>query len=115
MGISNPWRRTVTTAQTINDKIVDQFQPIYLDVINESDNHNVPAGSESHFKLVIVSDAFLDKTLIQRHRAVNTLLADQLAGQIHALSMHTHTPNEWQERGGSVPDSPPCHGGSVKS
>jgi BolA protein len=105
----------MTIAETINDKIVDQFQPIYLDVINESDNHNVPPGSESHFKLVVVSETFTDKTLIQRHREINKLLADQLAGQVHALSLHTHTPSEWQERGGSVPASPPCRGGSAKS
>ena len=100
------------TAQLINDKIVDEFQPLYLDVINESDNHNVPAGSESHFKLVVVSDAFKDTSLIQRHRSINKLLADQLAGAIHALSLHTHTPEEWEKRGGSVPVSPPCKGGA---
>ncbi|MEE9332670.1 MAG: BolA/IbaG family iron-sulfur metabolism protein [Granulosicoccaceae bacterium] len=102
----------MTTAQLINDKIVDEFQPIYLDVINESDNHNVPVGSESHFKLVVVSEAFTDTSLIQRHRGINKLLADQLAGAIHALSLHTHTPEEWEKRGGSVPTSPPCRGGS---
>ena len=102
----------MTIAQLINDKIVDEFQPIYLDVINESDNHNVPAGSESHFKLVVVSDAFQNTSLIQRHRSINKLLAEQLAGAIHALSLHTHTPEEWEKRGGSVPVSPPCKGGS---
>ncbi len=102
----------MTTAQQINDKIVDEFQPIYLDVINESDNHNVPAGSESHFKLVVVSQVFKDTPLIQRHRSINKLLADQLAGSVHALSLHTHTPDEWEKRGGSVPVSPPCKGGS---
>ena len=73
MALSNNGKSTVTTAQLINDKIVDEFQPIYLDVINESDNHNVPAGSESHFKLVVVSHAFKDTSLIQRHRSINKL------------------------------------------
>jgi len=90
----------MSVAELINDKVVDELTPIYLDVINESDNHNVPAGSESHFKLVIVSDAFDGKSLVQRHRQLNNLLADQLAGPIHALSLHTHTPDEWQKRGG---------------
>lgn len=103
----------MSVAELINDKVVDELTPIYLDVINESDNHNVPAGSESHFKLVIVSDAFDGKSLVQRHRQLNNLLADQLAGPIHALSLHTHTPDEWQKRGGAVPDSPPCRGGSA--
>ncbi len=105
----------MTIAMQINDLVVDDLAPIHLDVINESDNHNVPAGSESHFKLVVVSDAFDGQTLIQRHRRLNQLLADQLAGPVHALSLHTHTPQEWSERGGVVPASPPCRGGSAKA
>jgi len=103
----------VKIATEINDIVVADLAPIRLDVINESHMHNVPAGSESHFKLVIVSDAFDGKTLIKRHRAVNTLLADHLANHIHALSMHTYTADEWQKRGGEVPVSPPCMGGKA--
>lgn len=103
-----------STAAQINDILVDQLAPVRLDVINESHMHNVPTGSESHFKLVIVSDAFDGKNLITRHRTVNKLLADQLAGSVHALSMHTYTPEQWRERGGDVPQSPPCMGGKAK-
>lgn len=98
--------------QQIYDALVDAFEPAHLQVINESHSHNVPAGSESHFKLVIVSEAFSDKRLIQRHRAVNGLLKPFLDGSVHALSMHTHTTEEWQNKGEVVPDSPPCRGGS---
>lgn len=73
--------------------------------------HNVPAGSESHFKVQLVSQQFEDKMLIHRHRAVNQALAEELANQIHALSIHAFTPDEWQARGGKVSDSPPCEGG----
>ena len=104
----------MTTAAQINDLIVEQLAPIKLDVVNESHMHNVPAGSESHFKLVIVSNAFTDNTLIARHRMVNKLLVEQLNGGVHALSMHTYTPDEWRERGGEVPQSPPCMGGKAK-
>lgn len=103
----------MSTAQTINDILVDALKPVYLDVINESDQHNVPKGSESHFKVVIVSDDFNGETLIKRHRSVNKLMAELLAGSIHALSLHTHTPEEWTARGGEVPASPPCRGGSA--
>lgn len=103
----------MSVAQIINDTLVDALTPVHLDVINESSNHNVPANSETHFKVVIVSDQFADKTLVQRHRTINKLLADQLAGPIHALSLHTHTQSEWLDRGGVVPDSPPCRGGGV--
>lgn len=98
--------------QRINDKLVQQLSPQHLDVVNESNNHNVPAGSESHFKVTIVSAAFTGKRLIQRHRLVNQVLANELANDIHALALHTYTAEEWQEKFGQVPDSPQCLGGS---
>ncbi|MFK7890400.1 MAG: BolA family protein [Granulosicoccus sp.] len=100
-------------ATEINDLLVEGLNPVKLDVINESHMHNVPEGSESHFKLVVVSDAFQEKTLVARHRVVNKLLADILRDKIHALSMHTYTLAEWQDRGGEVPASPPCLGGKA--
>ena len=96
--------------QTITDKLQQAFQPEHLDVINESHMHNVPAGSESHFKVVIVSDDFKDKMLLARHRLVNKVLEEELSGGIHALALHTMTMQEWFEKGG-VPDSPLCMGG----
>lgn len=104
----------MTTAEQINDLVVEQLKPLRLDVVNESHMHNVPPDSETHFKLVIVSDAFADKNLVARHRSVNKLLASQLSGGVHALSMHTYTPEEWKERGGEVPQSPPCMGGKAR-
>ena len=98
--------------RTIELKINQSFAPSHLEVINESNMHNVPPGSESHFKLVVVSDNFADKSLVQRHQSVNSVLAEELKGSIHALSMVTHTDAEWAERGGWTMDSPLCRGGS---
>lgn len=98
----------MSVADTINNILVAELAPVRLDVINESHRHNVPAGSESHFKLVIVTDEFEGKSLIARHRLINGLLAEQLAGPVHALGLHTHTPSEWAARGETVPKSPPC-------
>ena len=94
----------------IETKLSDQFDTAYLQVENESHMHNVAPGSESHFKVTIVSDRFRDLMLIKRHRMVNQVLADELQ-QIHALALHTLTPEEWQSRGGAVADSPKCRGG----
>ncbi|MGL5236711.1 MAG: BolA/IbaG family iron-sulfur metabolism protein, partial [Plesiomonas shigelloides] len=58
-------------------KLQAAFAPLHLDVINESHRHNVPAGSESHFKVVLVSDAFCGQRLLARHRAVNAALAEE--------------------------------------
>ena len=59
----------------------------HLEVINESHKHNVPKGSESHFKVVIVSDMFEGKAIIERHRMVNSALSEELKQSIHALSI----------------------------
>ena len=100
----------MTVESDILEKIEISLQPQHLEVINESDNHNVPPGSESHFKIVVVSDDFEGKPLIARHRVLNKLLAEELHGPIHALALHTMTPAEWAEAAGA-PASPPCMGG----
>ena len=102
----------MNTADQLNQKLQHAFEPAYLSVENESHMHNVPPGSESHFKVVVVSDVFESKTLVARHRAINKLLADELAGSIHALALHTFTPQEWEARQQHAMQSPDCHGGS---
>ena len=66
---------------TIEKKLASGMQPQHLEVINESGNHNVPPGSESHFKVVIVADAFEGKALLARHRMINELLAEELQNE----------------------------------
>ena len=97
--------------QQIQQKLTDTFNPSHLEVFNESSSHNVPAGSESHFKVVIISDEFEGARLLQRHRMVNKCLAVELSEHIHALAIHTYSPAEWQEND-SVTASPNCLGGS---
>ncbi|MFP6741084.1 MAG: BolA/IbaG family iron-sulfur metabolism protein [Alphaproteobacteria bacterium] len=101
----------MTVQATIEQKILSSLTPAHLEVINESYMHSVPPGSESHFKLVIVSDHFDGESRVKRQQSVNRILVDEFAAGLHALSMQTLTPDEWQARGGEVPDSPPCHGG----
>jgi BolA protein len=97
--------------RSIEQKIGERLQPIHLEVINESHRHSVPPNSETHFKVVVVADAFRGQRLVQRHQSINGLLADELAGGLHALSMETLTPEEWTARGGDTLRSPPCLGG----
>ena len=99
----------------IESKLEAAFAPTFFEVLNESHMHNVPPGSESHFKVTVVSDQFNGRALVARHRLVNKALAEELAGQIHALALHTLTPDEWFERAGETPDSPQCMGGGKKS
>ncbi len=101
-----------TVKRTIEAKLAAELDPQHLEVINESDNHNVPRGSESHFKVVVVAAEFEGQRLLARHRRINGVLAAELAGSIHALALHTYTEAEWRDRFGEAPMSPPCLGGS---
>ena len=103
-------------ASTIEEKLRAAFSPLHLEVVNESNNHNVPPNSESHFKVIVVAAAFEGERLIKRHRAVNSVLATELAEHIHALAIHTYTEKEWKEQyEANTPLSPKCMGGSKKS
>ncbi|MCZ6854069.1 MAG: BolA/IbaG family iron-sulfur metabolism protein [Gammaproteobacteria bacterium] len=97
----------------IESKLADSFELLHLEVLNESGGHNVPPGSESHFKVVLVSPEFEDVGLLARHRRVNEVLATELAGSVHALAIHTYTDTEWRDRFGETPMSPPCLGGGL--
>jgi len=102
----------MTTATIIEKKLQSAFSPLHLEIINESNNHNVPPNSESHFKVTIVSKNFEGERLIKRHRAVNSVLAAELAEKIHALAIHTYTEKEWDDYyAKNTPRSPDCLGG----
>lgn len=93
----------------IGEKLQDQFSPLHLEVVNESYKHAVPANSETHFKVTLVSEHFNDLRQVQRHQAIYRTLAAELAGPVHALALHTYAPEEW--RSVTVPESPNCLGG----
>lgn len=97
--------------ETIVQKLQAAFQVTHLQVENESHRHNVPAGSESHFKVVLASADFEGLRQVARHQAIYKVLADELKQGVHALALHTYTPPEWQATG-QAPASPDCMGGS---
>ena len=94
----------------IEHSVRQAFEPVHLELVNESHMHSVPPGSESHFKLVLVSNHFDGKRAVARHQQVYSALGD-IMQQIHALALHTYTPAEWQQQG-VAPESPQCLGGS---
>lgn len=99
----------VLVADVIKQKLIDGFSPVHLEVINESNRHNVPLNSETHFKVIVVSEQFEGLRLLARHRLINTNLAEELANGVHALSIHTYTLEEWQDDV-QVPKTPNCRG-----
>ncbi len=102
---------TLRVQQAIESKVAEALAPVVLDVINESHMHSVPPGSESHFKLVIVSDRFAGQSRVNRQRTVNGILEKEIREDLHALSMETLTTEEWERRHGRTFDSPECLGG----
>jgi stress-induced morphogen len=101
----------VETRRRIEEKLSARLSPSVLEVVNESGMHSVPKGSETHFKVVVVSDAFQGQSLVERHRLVYQLLDEELRGGVHALAITSRTPDEWARRN-AVASSPPCLGGS---
>lgn len=103
---------TGPTQQQITDLLLQQYQPLHLDVINESYMHSVPANSETHFKVIIVSDKFIGQSIVERHRSVNNTLSSYIQpGKIHALSITAKTVEQWNKNN-NVEASPNCMGGS---
>ena len=100
---------------SIESTLRQALSPLHLEVLDESHMHNVPEGAESHFRLTVVSEGFEGAKLLARHRQVNNLLAAEFDRGLHALALHTWTPEEWFKKGGRVPESPPCLGGSKTS
>ncbi len=88
----------------------------HLEIENESYKHSVPAGSESHFKVFVVSPAFAGVPLLQRHRMVNDAAkggGGAAALPFHALSIQAKTPEQWAAGAGAAMQSTPnCKGGS---
>lgn len=95
----------------IEKKLQQGLSPTFIEVVDESYQHSVPQGTESHFNVVISADAFDGLRLIARHRLIYQLLEVELGQQIHALALHTYTPNEWNALQRGAPDSPACRGG----
>ncbi len=86
------------TADVIARKLTEAFAPQSLKVEDESRRHEGHAGwrpgGQTHYRIYIVSEAFKGKTRLQRHRMVNSALASELAGGIHALAIHAAAPRE---------------------
>ena len=102
----------MTVQQDIEMRLSTEFAPQFLDVANESHMHSVPLDSETHFRVVLVSDSFVDIRKVARHQRVYKTLKEQLDGPVHALALHTYTPVEWAARNVAAPASPDCLGGS---
>jgi BolA family transcriptional regulator, general stress-responsive regulator len=83
---------------TIAQKLTATFAPLSLEVLDESHLHEGHAGhrvgGQTHFRVYIVAEAFRGKSRLERHRMINTTLADELRSGVHALAIHAAAPDE---------------------
>ncbi len=83
----------------IKKQLIQAFNPIHIDVIDESEQHRSHRGTHhtenTHFHVIIVSDIFNDTSLIDRHRLINNELKKGFENQLHALKITAKTPSEW--------------------
>jgi stress-induced morphogen len=89
--------------ERMEGKLANAFAPESLAVIDESDSHaghsgGAGHGGETHFRVRIVSSRFEGLSRIDRHRAVNAVLADEIAGGVHALALDLKAPGEMKSR-----------------
>jgi len=96
----------------LKDKITAELRPTYLEIQNESHTHSVPKNSETHFRAVIVSEAFSGISRIERQRLVLKTIDAELNSGVHAFTMRCLAPEEWSKEQSESFVSPPCHGGS---
>ena len=85
-------------SERIEQKLRTAFAPQALTVTDESHRHQGHSGwregGETHFSVAVVSGAFTGKSRIERHRMVNTALAEELASGVHALAIQAKAPGE---------------------
>lgn len=107
----------MTIEKAIQNKVTTAFAPIHhIELTNESNMHNVPEGAETHFRLLLVSEIFEGMSRIERQRKVMEVLAEELAGEVHALTQRVFTVKEWDEKKESLEfQSPKCRGGEKSS
>ncbi len=96
----------------LRSKIQNELTPTYFELVNESHQHAGP-GAETHFRLVVVSPVFEGMGRLERQRLVMNMTSQEREQGLHALTMRTMTPAEWESvQEGLVMESPACRGGS---
>lgn len=80
----------MTIQSSIETKLQQNFSPTHLEVVNESHMHSVPPNSETHFKVVIATNAFEGTRKVARHQKIYQVLTEELAGEVHALARNVY-------------------------
>jgi len=100
----------MSVCETIENSLNSALEPDHLEVLNESFMHNTEPGAESHIRIIAVSNRFKDLNLVKRHQLIYKEVQEHLEGPVHALTLHTFTPTEWEEKNKKANPSPDCLG-----
>jgi len=95
----------ISAASMLQNRITTALAPTVLEIEDESHLHEDhlqgaklrEARGGGHFSAMIVSAKFEGLPLVQRHRLVYAAVGDLMGGKVHAFSMETLTPEEWQQ------------------
>jgi BolA protein len=90
-----------TRYERIRQILVERFSPDHLELVDESAKHaghvrrtGVPAGGETHYRLLLVSEAFCGQPRVARSRIVHESLEEEFRTGLHAISLALKTPAE---------------------
>lgn len=98
----------------IQSLVQENLKPLHLELENESSQHSVPPGSETHFKLLVVAQDFQGLSRVDRQRLIHALLDQEFKVGLHALTIRALTPEEWEKQNPDSFVSPNCQGSRAK-
>lgn len=87
----------------IENKLINAFSPLYINITKEKLLFGVPNTQQFHFNVVMISREFEGLRIRQRHQDINSLLAKELIENISVLTLHTYTEKEWLYKYPSLP------------
>ena len=75
------------------EQIKQRLEKIFLeDKIEVFDSQ----GTGDHFSIIVISDKFVDMTLVDRHKMIYSIFSDKIVTEIHAMQIQTYTLDEWK-------------------
>ncbi len=92
------------TPEQLRLTLMERLEALHVQVEDESHRHegHRGQGEGGHYRITVVSPLFVGKTLLQQHRLVYAALGEHMGHSIHALALHTYTPQQWK---GSLPEA----------
>lgn len=107
----NAYQMYFSRKERMEKTLIEKFNPTKLEIINDSNNHSVKEGSETHFRVYIVSESFKNKTKVQTHQEIYKLftseMGDKHLNKLHSLSIFSYTPEEYEKNQSSLEQKVP--------